>query len=423
VNVVPSTVFGLAAHNGADHLAEALESLLTQTRSDLAVVVVDDCSTDSTAEVARRYAQLDGRVAYVRNERRLGLVRNWRRAFELAGELHPQARYFAWASDHDVWAPRWLERLAAELDAHPEAVLAYPLTVRIDDAGSEYPTRERLFETAGVTDPRERLRRVAGELRGAGELVYGLMRRAALEQAGPFPLAVLADRLFLVRLALEGEFRQVRERLWYRRFRAGVTMTNARQRCAAWPDGAPLAAFAPWWLAHPVHLARETGSPALAGELVRRSLRTAYTRKQERLRRELRWRRRRALERLGLRARPVAAAPTAAAAPRLEPGADVLELGAAELRPAEVALSVGYFDEHGGGVVSRLHELGVPELYSVDRESAALREALGRYYWLRRLWIDSGGRKPDPARGPVPRPEGELRHLVGRRRLLPETQG
>ena len=423
MNVVPSTVFGLAAHNGEDHLAEALESLLTQTRSDLAVVVVDDCSTDATAEIVRRYAELDARVSYVRNERRLGLVGNWRRAFARAGELHPQARYFAWASDHDVWAPRWLERLAAELDRHPEAVLAYPLAVRIDDAGSEYPTRERLFESAGVADPRERLRRVAGELRGAGEMVYGLMRRSAAEKAGPFPLAVLADRLFLVRLSLEGEFRQVRERLWYRRFRSGVSMSNARQRRAAFPDGAPLAAYAPWWLTHPAQLARETGSTALAAELVRQSLRTAYARKQERVRRELRWRRRRALERLGLRARPPLPAPTADAALRLERGADVLELGAAELRPAEVALSVGYFDEHGGAVAAKLHELGVPELYSVDRESAVLRETLGRYYWLRRVWVDSAGRKPDPAKGPVPSPEGEVRHLAGRRRLLPKTQG
>jgi hypothetical protein len=101
----------------------------------------------------------------------------------------------------------------------------------------------------------------------------------------------------------------------------------------------------------------------------------------------------------------------------------VLELGASELRPAEVALSVGYFDAHGGELAAQLHELGVPELYSVDHESASLRKALGRYYWLRRVWIDSGGRKPDPVKGPVPLREGELRHLVGRRRLLPETQG
>ena len=52
--------------------------------------------------------------------------------------------------------------------------------------------------------PTSGLRCAAGELRGAGELVYGLMRRSAVERSGPFPVAMLADRLFLVRLALEG---------------------------------------------------------------------------------------------------------------------------------------------------------------------------------------------------------------------------
>jgi Glycosyl transferase family 2 len=421
----PSTVFGLAAYNGEAHLAEALESLLTQTRSDFAIVVVDDASTDATPEICARYAALDGRISYSRNDQQLGLVRNWQRAFELAGERHPRARYFAWASDHDVWAARWLERLTAELDAHPEAVLAYPLAVRIDDAGSEYPTRERLFETAGVTDPRERVRLVAGELRGAGELVYGLIRRSAMEECGPFPLTVLADRLYLVRLAVEGEFRQVRERLWYRRFRAGVKMSNARQRRAAFPRGAPPSAYVPWWLTHPARFARSTGSTELAAALVRESARTAFARRRERTRRSWRWRRRHAAERIGLRQSPPEPAPRESAPPMLERDADVHELGAARLRPADVALSVGYFDDHPDpeALLAQLHELGVPEVYSVDREAPELRAAITRFYWPRQLWLDVGGRKPDPAKGPVPIRPGEPRHLVGRRRLLPEARG
>ena len=389
----PGAVFGLAAYNGEEHVAEAVESLLTQTRRDLAVVIVDDASTDRTEEICRRYVELDPRVTYERNEQQLGLVRNWRRAFDVAGRLYPDAPYFAWASDHDVWDARWLEVLAADLDAHPEAVLAYPLAGRIDDHGSEYPTRARLFDTAGVSDPRERVRLVAGELRGAGELVYGLMRREAMERAGPFPLAMLADRLYLVRLALEGELRQVPKRLWYRRFRAGVRMTNARQRRGTFPEGSPLAAYVPWWLTHPVLLGRGHGL-----ELARASARTALARKHERVRRDLRWRKRHALERLGLRERPTHTVATAT----IEPPAGARDVG-----------------QPSPEVVAQLYEAGEPLIYTHGPESSALREALARYYWLRRLWVESGGRKPDPNVGPVPQPEGEPRHLVGRRRLLP----
>ena len=287
----PSVVFGLAAYNGEKHLPEALESLLAQTRGDLTVIVVDDCSVDRTGELALEYAALDPRVGYVRNDRVLGLVRNWSRAFELARAQFPGATYFAWASDHDVWHPSWLEALAEELGAAPEAVLAYPMTVRIDDTGAEFPTQERRFDTAGVTDPIERLRR-AGRGMSAGEMVYGLFRSDALERCGPFPLVVLPDRLHLLRLALEGEFRQVPRRLWYRRYRLGVAMSNRRQRQSSFPGRVPLRAYVPWWVAHAVLITRSTGSAARGRIVLVDSVRQAYRRRRVRIQRDRRWRRR-----------------------------------------------------------------------------------------------------------------------------------
>ena len=246
-----TTVFGLPAYNGEKHLAEALESLLTQTRRDLAVIVVDDASTDQTEEIVRRYAALDPRISYERNERTLGLVHNWRRVLELAVERHPSAWYFAWASDHDVWHPRWLEALTGELEDHPEAVLAYPRFVRMDDAGAEFPVTPSSFDTVGVTSPTQRLRQTIRHAT-AGGTIYGLIRVDALERCGAFPLVILPDRLYVARLALEGEFRQVSRRLWYRRYRFGVVMSFGRQRRAFFPDGVPWWTHLPWWLVHPV---------------------------------------------------------------------------------------------------------------------------------------------------------------------------
>ncbi len=290
----PRTVFGLPAYNGERHLAEALESLLVQTRSDLAVIVLDDGSTDRTEEIARSYARLDPRVSYERNGRTLGLVLNWRRVLELALQRHPAASYFAWASDHDVWHPRWLEALAGELDSHPQAVLAYPRFVRMDDEGAEFPVSESLFDTAGVDDPVERMRQTIRHAT-AGGTVYGLMRLETLRRSDPFPLVILPDRLYVVRLALEGEFRQVARRLWYRRYRFGVVMSFGRQRRAFFPDGVPLWAHIPWWLAHTVLLVRSLKGHRrrlrLGAVYLSESLRHLHVRR--RAQRELRRRRRR----------------------------------------------------------------------------------------------------------------------------------
>ena len=82
------TVFGVPLYEKAAHLPQALETLLGQRERDLALVLVDDASRDTTAQIAARYAELDARVTLVRNPERLGLVGSWRRALELARERH-----------------------------------------------------------------------------------------------------------------------------------------------------------------------------------------------------------------------------------------------------------------------------------------------------------------------------------------------
>ena len=62
----------LAAHNAADSLGRALDSALGQTEPDLQVIVVDDASTDRTADIAAAYAARDPRLQLVRARRNLG---------------------------------------------------------------------------------------------------------------------------------------------------------------------------------------------------------------------------------------------------------------------------------------------------------------------------------------------------------------
>lgn len=231
--------------NGGRHLATALDSLLVQTLP-VTIVALDDASTDGSPEILASYGD---RMRHERSERRLGLVDAWRRVHELALEAAPDARYFAWASDHDVWEPRWAEALADALDAQPEAVLAHPLTEPIDEEGSHYKRRSQGFDTAGVRDPLERVRRTNRSTR-PGDLVYGLYRVDALRRCGPFPRTLLPDRLLLGRLAVEGEVVHVPEPLWRRRYRRGVKPSLSRQRASLFGDRVPLAAYGPFWASH-----------------------------------------------------------------------------------------------------------------------------------------------------------------------------
>jgi hypothetical protein len=166
-------------------------------------------------------------------------------------------RYFAWASDHDVWDPRWLERLVEELEAHPEAVLAYPLDIGIDADGRKFRDPWR-FQTAGMSFLGPRFVTATWGMK-AGCMVYGLQRVHALERCGVFRPVIVPDRLLLTELAIIGEFRQVDEVLWSRRYPGREMPIRARQRLTFFPDGAPLYANLPWPLVHGAALAWSVG--------------------------------------------------------------------------------------------------------------------------------------------------------------------
>ena len=212
------------------------------------LVCCDDASDDGTADILKRHAAEDERVVLRRSGSRLGLIGNWRRTFATARELAPDARYFAWASDHDVWHPQWLERLVDRLETHPEAVLAYPLNVGVDDDGATVREPWR-FDTVGIRDTR---RRLEASVRGMvpGSMVYGLYRAEPLARCGVYRPVLVPDRLLLSELALFGEFHQVPEVLWSRRYREGTRVSARRQRSAFFPRGAPAYAYLPWPLTH-----------------------------------------------------------------------------------------------------------------------------------------------------------------------------
>jgi glycosyltransferase involved in cell wall biosynthesis len=235
--MTPRTILGMTLYNNARHLREATDSILGQSDGDFALLMLDDGSSDDVGAIAREYEQHDHRVRYVRHPQRRGMVPTWKEVVEIARRAHPQAEYFAWVSDHDRWDARWLDRMVAELDAHPGAVLAYPRTLRIDDNGAFIDKEPRVFDTSGLGDARARWRRFCWAGFGSGDMVYGLMRMSALEAAGIFRPVLNPDRLLIAELTRQGEICQVDEPLWYRR--QSGTASVARQATSLFADDTP----------------------------------------------------------------------------------------------------------------------------------------------------------------------------------------
>jgi glycosyltransferase involved in cell wall biosynthesis len=260
----PRVVLGMPAYDRPDTLARTIESLLSQSFDDFALVVVDDAGSRKCAEIVESYARDFPRVSYEANAARLGMIGNWRTVFERGRQMYPRSAYFAWVSDHDLWHARWLHEMVAVLDTHPDVVLAYPQHLQITADGVRQTGKIKVFETFGIADRAERIRRSARYML-SGDMIYGLMRADALAAAGVFRRVITPDRQLLLALSLFGQFRQVPEVLWYREFIRRFDVR--RQRKAFFPRGVPLHSYLPSHLQHSATLlwdfaVRGRGRPA-----------------------------------------------------------------------------------------------------------------------------------------------------------------
>lgn len=250
----PLVVFGMTLHNNSAFLSAALNSIANQTLTNFSVVMVDDCSHDDTAHIARAMEKQDPRFSYHPNARRTGMIEAWRTAFRTARALYPSMQYFAWASDHDIWHATWAEKLVAALEADKESVMAYPLTQRIDAQGNTMSTdiRKGIFSTRDCPRSVDRIRAVTRLRRNFGNMVYGLYRAEALEKSGVFRDVLLPDRLLMQELAFEGGITQIEDVLWMRRFKKSVSLKS--QKKSLWAQSRPFSSYFPWEMVHTYHV-------------------------------------------------------------------------------------------------------------------------------------------------------------------------
>lgn len=211
----PLVSIGMPVYNGERYIRQAIESLLAQTYSNLELVISDNASTDSTLDVCREIARRDNRVTVMDSALNRGQIRNFRKAFHAT-----TGKYFAWAGDHDLWHPEWVESHVEVFENHPEVVLAYPHAVSISPDGEEIPNNYVSFDTFGMSK-RERIDAACRRMIGAGNRVYGMYRADVLRKTSVFPYFCGPDRLLLMELSVHGPFKQIDRKLWYRRYREG----------------------------------------------------------------------------------------------------------------------------------------------------------------------------------------------------------
>ena len=182
----------IATYNRASLLSRAVNSVLSQTYEDFELIVVDDCSKDSTLKVIRSFA--DPRIRAVQHARNMGQSRARNTGIGMA-----RGEYLAFLDDDDEWVESKLMRQVRILDESESCV------------GLVYTWFDIIEAPHGI-------RRIGGRSTISGDIsknligwdmpaspsVY-LIRAEAVRQIGGFDesLRMAEDRDFLLRISMQ----------------------------------------------------------------------------------------------------------------------------------------------------------------------------------------------------------------------------
>lgn len=177
---LPLISIALCTCNGSRFLPQQLDSLLSQTYSNIEVIASDDCSSDDTLAVLTQYARRDPRIKVAANTQNLGFMRNFERALRMC-----RGAYIAPCDQDDVWSANKLDALMAVMGSRS---LAYCDSLLVDDRGEPSGVRmSQIVPMLTTDDP---------VVFAFGNCVSGhamLFQRELLDRALPTPQGFFYD--------------------------------------------------------------------------------------------------------------------------------------------------------------------------------------------------------------------------------------
>jgi glycosyltransferase involved in cell wall biosynthesis len=195
----------LPTYNGSRYLAESVRSCVDQTFADWELIIVDDCSTDSTPSIIADFAAADSRIRSIRNAENKRLPASLNIGFEAA-----RGSLLTWTSDDNRYRPDALREMVAFLDARPEVGMVYADYDVIDGDGVNLGS---------------------GWLGGIGEMGYRnvigacfLYRRCVADAIGGYAedLFLAEDYDYWLRIMCQFPIARLRKRLYDYRLHAGA---------------------------------------------------------------------------------------------------------------------------------------------------------------------------------------------------------
>ena len=116
---IPKISIVMSVYNGERYVGEALDSICAQTFRDWELIIINDCSTDGTAEILKKYAAADNRIRIFENEVNLKLPSSLNKAVALS-----EGTYIARMDADDIALPERLEKQLDFMEKHLDVMIS-----------------------------------------------------------------------------------------------------------------------------------------------------------------------------------------------------------------------------------------------------------------------------------------------------------
>lgn len=121
----------MPAYNSEKFIGTAIQCVLEQTYSNWELIIVDDCSTDSTQEILKKWSASDSRIIFLKNDSNMGAAASRNKAIQAAS-----GNFLAFLDSDDIWKRDKLERQLLFM-ANNDYSFTCTSYSKIDESGQE----------------------------------------------------------------------------------------------------------------------------------------------------------------------------------------------------------------------------------------------------------------------------------------------
>ena len=132
----------MASYNGEKYIWEQLETIYKQTHKVDEIIVVDDCSTDETVAIVKRFMETypDSKISYYENEVNLGYKKNFHKAISLC-----KGDVIFLCDQDDIWNEQKVEVLRKILEDNEEISLVSSSFMSVNGSGDRDEENKSVF--------------------------------------------------------------------------------------------------------------------------------------------------------------------------------------------------------------------------------------------------------------------------------------